>query len=98
MQVGPCLRTKTTRLCCGRGEAPFTSPTAEIRTLAGTNRPLCVHARFTGRGVRGQGGDRGELVMTDWPLVGSILLGLTAWFGFLYLLLYLLSLSATMPP
>jgi hypothetical protein len=35
--------------------------------------------------------------MTDWPLVGSILLGLTAWFGFLYLLLYLLSLSATMP-
>jgi hypothetical protein len=36
--------------------------------------------------------------MTDWPVVGSALLGLAFWFGFLYLLLYLLSLSATMPP
>jgi hypothetical protein len=36
--------------------------------------------------------------MTDWPVVGSTLLGLAGWFGFLYLLLHLLSVSATMPP
>jgi hypothetical protein len=36
--------------------------------------------------------------MTDWPVVDFTLLGLTCWFGFLYLLLYLLSFSASMPP
>jgi hypothetical protein len=40
----------------------------------------------------------GGLVMTDWPVVGFTLLGLACWFGFLYLLLYLLSFSASMPP
>jgi hypothetical protein len=34
---------------------------------------------------------------TDWTVVGSDLL-LLGWFGFLYLLLYLLAFSATMPP
>jgi hypothetical protein len=40
----------------------------------------------------------GGLAMTDGPVVGFTLLGLACWFGFLYLLLYLLSLSASMPP
>jgi hypothetical protein len=40
----------------------------------------------------------GGLAMTDWPVVSFTLLGLACWFGFLYLLLYLLSLSASMPP
>jgi hypothetical protein len=36
--------------------------------------------------------------MNDWRVVGFTLLGLSGWFGFLYLLLYLLSFSAIMPP
>jgi hypothetical protein len=43
-------------------------------------------------------GDWGGLVMTDWPVVGSALLGLACWFGFLYLLLYLLSCQQACPP
>jgi hypothetical protein len=35
--------------------------------------------------------------MTDGPVVGFTFLGLACWFGFLYLLLYLLPISATVP-
>jgi hypothetical protein len=36
--------------------------------------------------------------MNAWPVVGFTFLGLACWFGFLCLLLYLLPISATMPP
>jgi hypothetical protein len=43
-----------------------------------------------------QGDDAHQHPATDWTVVGSDLL-LLGWFGFLYLLLYLLAFSATMP-
>jgi hypothetical protein len=61
----------------------------------------CGRALQAGSARWGKGfirGAWGGLVMTDWPVVGFTLLGLACWFGFLYLLLYLLSFSASMPP
>jgi hypothetical protein len=36
--------------------------------------------------------------MADGQVTGFVLLGFVGWFGFLYLLLYLLPISATIPP
>jgi hypothetical protein len=100
---GPCQHLQWSHfVALPLGPTASISKASEPRDRAVTARWNLTAGRVLHANVSpvGQGfliGDWGGPVMTDWPVVGFTLLGLTCWFGFLYLLLYLLSFSASMP-